>query len=150
MFQHYTFFKGKGHSYSQRNAYDEALTDAGIGEYNLIKTSGVLPKDIVRTNVPDTHFIDGDKIYVVMNKTSSTYGDISSGIGVAMRSDNLGGYVVEDGGEWGKGITNLKIKCELLEIGKSRHVPLNGFRIKTVDLWVDDGWGCVVAGVILW
>lgn len=44
---HYTIVSGKGSSKHALVAFDNALLDAGIGDYNLVKVSSIIPSGCI-------------------------------------------------------------------------------------------------------
>ncbi len=60
--------KGTGESKTRKSAFDHALFDAGISNYNIIKLSSVIPNncDIVEEKVEPREDEHGHRLYVVM------------------------------------------------------------------------------------
>ncbi|MFX1393516.1 MAG: pyruvoyl-dependent arginine decarboxylase [Promethearchaeota archaeon] len=94
------FVKGIGYHKSKLGSFEQALRDAGIEKYNLVKVSSILP--------PYCHEIDKDDgfnqlrpgqiVYTVLSKVSSNEYNrlISAAIGVAKPADKGAyGYLSE-------------------------------------------------------
>lgn len=82
---------GKSEGPIPLNAFDNALTDAKIGDVNLIKVSSMLgPKTTIR-NLSDNEFIPGSMVNCVLSEiTSNNPGEtISACVAVAI-GENLG------------------------------------------------------------
>lgn len=82
---------GAGHGPTELSAYDAALVDAGVGDYNLVTVSSVVPADAsVRTvdRVPELGPA-GDRLTVVLARARATPGDahaadaVTAGLGWA-------------------------------------------------------------------
>lgn len=65
---------GTGESKTRKSAFDHALCDAGISNYNLIKLSSVIPRDseIVEGKVEGSEDEYGHRLYVVMAECYQT------------------------------------------------------------------------------
>lgn len=48
LLNHFTLCSGVGHAIGQHNAFDRALIEAGVSDYNLIKISSILPPQCIQ------------------------------------------------------------------------------------------------------
>src|SRR3989304_6209352 len=87
---------GKGEGATKLAAFDAALWDAGIANYNLIKLSSVIPDDaeIVHRKLDWNNQQHGYKLYCVMAQSAT---DVigrkgSAGLGGAQVENGRGGF----------------------------------------------------------
>lgn len=73
-------------------AYDAALADANLHEYNLVELSSVIPADatIEQQGVAPDLGATGDRLHVVEASATTAAGPASAGIGWARRPDGSG------------------------------------------------------------
>jgi len=95
---------GTGEGATELSAFDKALQNAGVANYNLLYLSSVIPPgfmpQIEKPAVNSNEF--GHKLYVVMaeNRTSEVGKEVWSGIGWVMKENQSeGGLFVEHHGE---------------------------------------------------
>ena len=136
---------------SKLNAFDEALRDAGIHNYNLVPVSSIIPLNAFR--IDPVRLNPGSIVFVVMARKYGVGGEkIKAGVAWAMGIDSEGrryGCVVESNSSERSLEAELKLKLDALcaSRGFSKVVD-RGIEIKTLE--VPDGYyGCVVAAVVL-
>lgn len=95
------FVKGKGFSLNSKlRSFEEALRNAGIEKFNLVKVSSIIPpqcKEVMKSEGLK-HLETGQVVYSVLSKISSNNKDdlICSSIGVAKpTSEGFYGYLSE-------------------------------------------------------
>ncbi len=90
------FVKGKGFHKVKLVSFEQALRDAGIEKYNLVKVSSILPPYCIEINNEDglKQLSPGQIVYTVISRTSASEFNrlISASIGVAKpaEKDNYG------------------------------------------------------------
>jgi len=93
---------GVGRASTEIVAFDEALRDAGIGQYNLIKLSSIIPpKANIKIDKEDYQKGKvGDKLYVVLSKDIETVEgkEACAGLGWSTEIDSKGGIFIEEKG----------------------------------------------------
>lgn len=94
---------GKGEGLTKLSAFDRALYDAGIANYNLIKLSSVIPKDsqIILDKIDWNQKEHGYKLYVVLSECveCKVGKDAWAGLGWITQNKNEGkGIFVEHSG----------------------------------------------------
>lgn len=130
--------KGTGEGPTTLAAFDSALNDAGIANYNLLKLSSVIPPgtDIMR---PKEHEMPldgewGDRLYVVMAeyRTAEIGVEAWAGVGwVVDKKTNKGLFVEHEGTNKDKVARDIKLSLEALmrtrgvDFGEI-HMELNG------------------------
>ena len=92
--------KGNGQGLTTKSAFDNALADAGIADYNIIKLSSIIPPNSILVKQrrfkqkPNTY---GDRLYVVMADKTIIEGTASVGVGWTQEADGRGLFVEFDG-----------------------------------------------------
>ncbi len=95
------FVKGKGFSSNSKlRSFEEALRDAGIEKFNLVKVSSIIPPHCKEVSKSEglKHLKTGQVVYSVLSKISSNNKDdlIYSSIGVAKpTNEEFYGYLSE-------------------------------------------------------
>jgi len=94
------FVTGKGYHSSKLGSFEQALRNAGIASYNLVKVSSILPPNCLEIPKEDgiAQLKPGQIVYSVMSRASSIdYNQsVSASIGVAKPADkNNYGYLGE-------------------------------------------------------
>ncbi|HLC65031.1 MAG TPA: pyruvoyl-dependent arginine decarboxylase [Candidatus Nanoarchaeia archaeon] len=92
---------GKGTGKTELSAFDAALWDAGIGDFNLITLSSVIPPDsrVEIRKLPRGNQGIGNKLYVVLSKcfATSTGEEAYAGLGWVAKEDGSGVFMEECG-----------------------------------------------------
>lgn len=139
---------GKDEGPTKLNAFDNALSDAGIGDVNLIKVSSMLSANTVIQELPKLKA--GSMVNCVLSEiTSDVQGDeISAVIAVAI-GDELG-CVVETTGI-NKDINDLKDEAEfmVMYMMEKRDVKIKDLIIKSSSTTVKNIASVVVSVVYL-
>jgi len=113
----YFVVSGKGLSkVSSLNAYDRALLDAGIGNYNLVPVSSIIPpgaEEIEPVELPP-----GSIVFVVMAKAEGEGGTISAGVAWYNSREEECGFVVEAHGNADVEEIGRKLKSMIEDMGR--------------------------------
>ncbi len=143
---------GKGLSdVSEINAFDAALRDAGIGDYNLVPVSSIIPLDA--EEVEPVELPPGSIVFVVMAKRFGKSGKISAGIAWAQGLDEKGrryGCVIESNNSGDGEELRRELDRKLEDLCRRRGIrpDKRGFKVESIE--VPEGkFGCVVAAVVL-
>lgn len=94
------FTKGKGYHKSKLGSFEQALRDAGIEKYNLVKVSSILPPYCIEIPKEDgfAQLRSGQIVFTVISRVSSDEYNrlIAASIGVAKPADQRAyGYLSE-------------------------------------------------------
>ena len=94
------FVKGVGYHKSRLGSFEQALRDAGIAQYNLVKVSSIFPPYCIEIPQNDgfAQLRDGQIVYTVMSRVSSDEYNrlVTAAIGVAKPADQRTyGYLSE-------------------------------------------------------
>lgn len=92
---HYKFFSGYGFDDYKLQSFDNALLNAGIGDYNIVKISSILPPDCTEMQTIDLK--KGSVIYAAYATITLAPGeDASTAVAVAKpRDKSLSGVIFE-------------------------------------------------------
>jgi len=92
---------GKGQGLTELSAFDNALFDAGIANYNLIRLSSVVPTGckIFESKVEKNDIEIGYRLYVVLASmcTSEIGKEIWAGVGWVQKADGSGVFIEHEG-----------------------------------------------------
>lgn len=120
--------KGIGEGSTSLSAFDDALTNAGVGDFNLLELSSVIPKEAVIEikNKFDLDHAIGQIQPVVLSHTESdeTGKEISAGLGWTTAEE--GGVFIEISGCFGEKSCIEKIESSLKDMIARRSWKWNG------------------------
>ena len=138
---------------SELNAFDLALRDAGLAEYNLVGVSSVLSPGIERVeSLESLELPRGAIVFCVLAQMNGDEGEtISAGIAYAFREDGDGGYVVEGHGHLATHAMREILEWKMGEMAAHRDVELGGmeYRIEELSVPMDQYGACVAALALL-
>lgn len=146
------YFPTAGHSegFTQLNAFDQALLDAGIGDVNLVKMSSIVPPACQRVN--RFSLPEGSLVPVAYTTISSdNEGEwIAAAVACAVPDDStMAGLIMEYHGQ-GRAI-EIEAQVREMAIEGMRH---RGRAIRRVTIVSSEHQvecnGAVIAGIVLW
>jgi len=113
---------GKSEGKTLLSAFDKALQQAGIHNFNLIPLSSVIPKDSVVEEVGQTRLPKevGDVLHVVMASLGSKKANAVISAGLGWVQTDQGGLFIESKGEFSKEECEREMKEGLTEMLESR------------------------------
>lgn len=131
--------KGSGEASTPLSAFDGALKDAGVSNYNLITLSSVIPpnsvvKKINKFKTPDSEW--GHKLYCVMaeERCNEAGKFIAAGVGWYQLDDGRGLFVehhlVGDTQLAVESELHFRIKNSLMDLCKFRNIEWENKRMK--------------------
>lgn len=87
---------GTGEGHTELGALDAALADAGVGDYNLVRLSSVLPAatDVVLVDTHERRFPVGQPVAAVLADVTAREGTVSAGLGWSIADE--GGVFMEE------------------------------------------------------
>ena|SRR3990172_4230256 len=142
---------GTGEGQTKLSAFDAALWDAGIANFNLIKLSSIIPTD---TQVKIQHLKNngkngfGDKLYIVLaEKRESERGrEAWAGIGWVQAKDGRGLFVEHEGAQQAE-VARL-IKETLTDMIKYRKDKFGEISCQVVGVRCEDKPVCAVVAAV--
>jgi arginine decarboxylase len=154
--QYYTIISGIGFHYTKLGSFDQALLDADVGNYNLVKVSSILPAGCEeRTPIELRH---GSILYTAYTSLSAEYGSIFSSaiaIGIPEHSTDIGVIMEYSGFIDINNAKNLVVNM-VDDAMRVRGIPLKSIVNKEVDSklikpgQVNCGFISTFVGVALW
>ncbi len=134
---------------SSLNAFDNALKDAGLADYNLVPVSSIIPRDAAE--VKPMEFEKGTIVFLVLAVCRGFSGDhVRAGVAWARAEEDLMGIVMEYS-EKGDALTEARTELErrLSEAFAVRGLKAGEVKTHLESLGVPEGsFGCVVAAVV--
>lgn len=130
---------GIGTGPTQLSAFDSALNDAGVANYNLIRLSSVIPPDTVieptQSKIPSENIPGGwgDKLYVVMaeKRVDTPNTEAWAGVGWVQDKETGKGLFVEHEGESEKKVRS-DITQSLEALMATRNVNFGDIQMQVV------------------
>ncbi|WP_418489656.1 pyruvoyl-dependent arginine decarboxylase [Frisingicoccus sp.] len=146
---HYTIVSGKGYSEYPLVAFDNALIDAGIGDYNLVKVSSILPADCQY----ETH-IDisrGSIVYAAYATATVSEGqEMSLAVAVAVPSETEESGVIFETSSLDNDAEQI-VHAMCCEAMKKRRKLIGDIKSSTITISGKSGmYVCGVSAVIMW
>jgi len=144
---------GKAVSFeSQLNAFDQALMDAGIAQYNIVPVSSIIPPGAVE--VPRVDLTPGSVLFTVLARMDGVGGEaISAGVawGWAKRHDGLSyGLIAEARGHKGARALEEELRAKLREMARARGMEVGEVkcRVEAIEAVPRGAYGCVVVAFV--
>lgn len=147
--KYYFITAGKGRGGSELTAFDNALKEAGISDYNLVKVSSIIPPLAqMRTEVD---LPPGSILPIAYGAISSSNDGeiISAAIAVGLPESESVGVIMEYAGKVSEEEARAIVQRMAEEALKSRGLRISTIEIRSISTVVE-GYTCVFAGVALW
>jgi len=136
---------------SASNAFDAALTKAGIGHCNLVLASSILPKDA--KEIPQLDMTPGAITFVVMAHADGVSGEtVGAGIGLGWLTKENSveyGIIAEEHGTKDEKKIEEGLRRKIGEMAKTRKLGLKEIKIVVESIEVTKEYGSVVAALVL-
>ena len=132
------------------NAFDKAVIDAGVGDYNLVQVSSIIPRNAIEIN--PIKLETGTVVPIVISKKTGITGEqICSGIGWGQTKDKNLGLVME---HHDLGVNREEIEKKLFDMLREgsaiRNIKLECMKTHIEILEVPNkSYGCVVSCLVL-
>ena len=146
----YVICTGTGGGMQPLNAFDAALVDAGVGNYNLIRVSSILPPDtIVGTSIP---FPPGSRLPIAYGaETTINRGRrVTAAVGIGIPEDPAtSGVIMEFHGFVPRDEAHDIITEMTVEGMRIRDRPYREIIVSATEIVCEDRPVCAFAGVAL-
>ena len=150
--------EGAGIDHWETCAYDLALLDARIGNFNIIKYTSVIPKDAYEIDIVEAekYFQHGAVMESIMAQVNGVKGEvICAGVGrmhVSKDGVLIGGFAVEYEGHCSESQAEKYLEQDLQKLFKRRYGDDPFYKIEdmnytTRSLIVDDNYGTVLVAI---
>lgn len=140
---------GSAEGETSLNAFDNALLEAGIGNYNLVKVSSIVPAGaLIETEAPQ--IVAGALVPAVLAVVTSEVPDqtITSCVGIGLSKDDHG-IIMEHTSRSSPQEAEHVVRAKVVEAFRRRGLLLDQLIVRTCHHKVERV-GCTVAAVILW
>ncbi|MCL2499290.1 MAG: pyruvoyl-dependent arginine decarboxylase [Defluviitaleaceae bacterium] len=131
--------------------FDAALHNAGMGNYNLVKVSSILPPNFESEDMIDVEH--GNVVFTAFTHSSEKgKGKISAavGVGVPVDKDKIG-VIMECSCNDSKDIAEKKVQNMVLAAMKQRNIEVKDVLLVSVEVELGfEFYSTVLAGVALW
>lgn len=147
----YTFVSGVGKGSTELNAFDNALYNAGVGNYNLIKVSSILPPISKKEKIVDgvaggiLPIAYGSKVNC--EKGSQIVAAVAAGIPQELEDI---GVIMEYSGFGNQEQAELIVKEMVREAMCNRNIQIKDIECISSSCYVKSDFCCVFAGIALW
>ena len=150
--KHYFITSGVGKAESQLVSFDNALINAEISNYNLLRVSSILPIECTRENAISEK--EGSAILVAYGTTSSdNYGCvISSAIAVAIpKSPEQVGVIMEYSGNCSADEADKIVREMVKESMKNHKIDYIDIQSSSIEAIVDEeSYTTVISAIAMW
>ena len=148
----YFISSGKGYSEHQLVAFDKALCDARIANYNLLKVSSILPAGATQSD--EIGLREGSPLLTAYARIdSNSPGDqIATAVGVAIPCSNTNvGVIMEYSGHCTATEAEARIKAMCAEAMENHGISYKEILVSSVDAIVEDGnYLSLISAVAFW
>jgi len=148
--EYFTIVKGVGTGSTFLNAFDKALIDAGVGNFNLVRVSSILPpgvRETKRIELPPGHILPIAYGYAY----SAEYGErVTAAISVGIpESPEEVGVIMEYSGDLDEKEARDFVYHMAKEAMENRGIKIKKIVVEVSSTMVE-GKTCVFAGVAVW
>ena len=146
--QYYTIVSGRGESKYRLVAFDKALLDAGIGDYNLVKVSSIIPPGCTFRETIDLS--KGSILYVAYAAKTVQEGQLgSTAVAIAIPIDSdKNGVIFEDSSD-NNAENIVRDMCQ--EAMLNRGLSISNIKCSSMAIeGIPDKYVCGVSAVVMW
>lgn len=141
---------GTGEGRTALGAFDSALADGGIHNYNLVTLSSVIPEGatVVEKNEHKRRWGVGEMVGVVLSENESTVSGETIAAGLGWATADEGGVFFEASSGSGKNVKELVTRG--VETGKEQRSEWNwdgGIETRVVEHTVEENGAAIVSAV---
>jgi arginine decarboxylase len=157
-FKYYKPITSIGFGTYKISAFDDALYQAGIGNYNLVKVSSILPPDCQLYTGDKIPLEDGSPLYIAFEyQIQPIYIETSAGVVVVSATKDMYGLIIEMAELCDESLLRVDLEKATQERLRYRNRADTDYRIATISLqsskvkeinYAKD-WACTFAGVAL-
>lgn len=147
----YTMVAGVGKGSTELNAFDNALYHAGVGNYNLIKVSSILPPESKEETKVDV--VPGAILPIAYGSigTKESGKRIVAAVGVGIPKDvEKIGVIMEYSGFGEEKQAEIIVQKMVQEAMTNRKIEIMEIKCASCSCYTDSDFCCVFAGIALW
>lgn len=147
---HYYISSGCGTSNNRLVAFDNALMNAGISNYNLVRVSSILPEQVKRSD--RVNLRHGSPLLTAYATVSSDKPGIhlstAIAVGIPVRDEDIG-IIMECEGESASETEDVAREM-VQEAMKNHNIAIKDIQCSSVEGIVEHGWLSLVSAVAFW
>ena len=146
--QYYTIVSGRGESKYRLVAFDKALLDAGIGDYNLVKISSIIPPGCTFRETIDLS--KGSILYAAYaSKTVQEGQSGSTAVAIAIPTDSdKNGVIFEDSSD-NNAENIVRDMCQEAMFNRGRSI--SDIKCSSIAIkGISDKYVCGISAVVMW
>jgi len=147
----YTLVSSVGTGSTELNAFDNALCNAGVGNYNLIKVSSILPP--MSNEEEGVGGVGGGILPIAYgSKTGHEKGTqivAAVAVGIPQNPEEIG-VIMEYSGSENEEQAEFHVKEMVREAMNNRNIIIKDIKCITSSCTVNSNFCCVFAGIALW
>lgn len=147
--QYYTIVSGRGESEYKLVSFDKALIDAGIGDYNLVKVSSIIPAGCIFRNAID--ITKGSILYAAFAKQIVQNGQSgSTAVAVALpEKQDENGVIFEESSDNNNAEDVVRNMCKAAMFNRGRSVA--NIKYSSIAIQGIPGkYVCGISAVVMW
>lgn len=152
LLNHYTLCSGVGHSVGKHNAFDRALINAGISDYNLVKISSILPPNCTQEQkvlLPKGLLLP-TAVAAIFSNDVGTRLSAAIAIGIPQDKNNIG-VIMEYSTYFAKQETEELARTYACQAMKDRCIEIKNIVSISSECYVESPeYYCAFASVSLW
>ena len=148
--KHFTISTGLGEGATELNAFDNAMQDAHVGNYNLLRVSSILPPRCIERNSIDIP--QGGLLPIAYSYLTSMDSGIeitaAIGVGIPAKVDSIG-VIMEYSGYITRTNAENTVRQMIEEAMKNRGIDIKNIIIRSRSALVKE-CTCVFSSIALW
>lgn len=149
--EHFTLVSGTGQGATPLNAFDRALQTAGVGNYNLVRVSSILPPMAQEAKKIEVEFGSLLPIAYGEIRTGEAGRELTAAVGVGIPKNREDIGVIMEYSEYENGkLAQKKIKDMVEEAMWNRKIQIEKILYAVSSCTAGDGFWCAFAGISLW
>lgn len=152
MFNKFFLNAGLGYGNCSLTSFDDALLNAGVGNYNLLKVSSILPAGCIQTDY--INVIEGSPLHIAYASISSNIRKdiISAAVAVGIPTDKTKvGVIMEFSGHELENYAKKVVASMVEEAMKKRKYELDRILISSCEVSSSDGeYVTAFSGLAMW
>lgn len=148
----YNISSGRGVSSYKLVSFDNALINAGISNYNLLKVSSILPIGCIEKKRVDLQ--EGSLLYTAYGSISSSHAGevIATAVGIGIPADKGKiGIIMEFEGKTDAKNAEIIVRKMIEESMNEHGIKIGDVRVSSIDgVAPDEGYLSLVSAVSMW
>lgn len=148
---HFKISSGIGKSRLELVAFDNALSSAGISNYNLVRVSSVLPSGCIQENEVPLKY--GSILYTAYGSFASNISDqtIASAVSIAVPQNDEIGIIMEHAGMCRESEARAIVTVMAEEAMRNHGIPIKHILCSSIEATTEENvFFTVISAVTMW